>query len=76
MPKVYPFAVRQQQSESAKAANLAYFMAVTQAHNASKRGAPTPTSGWEKWSCRAVAFAALAMIPTILLGLWVFANGR
>ena len=75
MPKSYPFAARQQQSQAAKAANQAHFTACTEARQAIKQPIPTPTSGWEKWSCRAAAFLLILMIPTILLGLWGIAHG-
>lgn len=76
MPKVHPFAARQQQSQQAKAYNQARFLAHAEARKAVKQPIPKPTSGWEKWSCRVMAFMALAMIPTILLGLWGFANAQ
>ena len=76
MPTVYPFAARQAQSQQAKAYNQARFLAAAQARKALAQPIPVPTSGWEKWSCRAVACIALLMIPTILLGLWGFANAQ
>jgi len=76
MPKVYPFAVRQQQSQQANAYNQARFMASAEARKETTQPIPVPTSGWEKWSCRAIACMALLMIPTILLGLWGFANAQ
>lgn len=76
MPKVYPFAARQQQSQQAKAINKARFLASAESRKATTQPVPVPTSGWEKWSCRAAACIALLMIPTILVVLWGLANVR
>ena len=76
MPKSYPFAARQQQSQAAKAANQAFFYAGAQARiQRTQALTPKPLFDWEKWSCRVAAFLLILMIPTILLGLWGIAHG-
>jgi hypothetical protein len=75
MPKVYPFAARQQQSAQAKAANQAYFMAAQQARKETRPLAPQG-SLWSRLNAYALAGLALLMTPMILLGLWMFAHGN